>query len=214
MTFRILRIPVGADAHIGPLHQLPLTSRPAAAKREAETMRQPPRQVRHHPPRDGSCKFAENHSVPEGQAKSEQAPIRRPPSRGGPLHRSAPKRLFLFHRARRILFLGKTKRAPAAPRAVGRGGAGERAQFSPQAETELSGLCDDDNGGRIPRGNGPQAGASLPRPPDGGPHSYVRLITAPTVLPGACTTGPMRASAPTGAPFTPACRCAPPDSRW
>ena len=44
--------------------------------------------------------------------------------------------------------------APAAPRAVGRGGAREQAQFSPQAETELSGLCDDDNGGRIPRGNG------------------------------------------------------------
>ena len=65
--------------------------------------------------------------------------------------------------------------APAAPRAVGRGGARERAQFSPQAETELSGLCDDDNGGRIPRGNGPLAGASLPG----------RLITAPTPLPEA-----------------------------
>ena len=35
----------------------------------------------HHPPRDGSCKLAEDLSVPEGQAKSEQAPIRRPPSR-------------------------------------------------------------------------------------------------------------------------------------
>ena len=33
----------------------------------------------HHPPRDGSCKLAEDLSVPEGQAKSEQAPIRRPP---------------------------------------------------------------------------------------------------------------------------------------
>ena len=33
-----------------------------------------------------------------------------PVARGGPLHRSAPKRLFLFHRARRILFLGKTKK--------------------------------------------------------------------------------------------------------
>ena len=76
--------------------------------------------------------------------------------------RSAPKRLFLFHRARRILFLGKTKRAPAAPCAVGRGGAGERAQFSPQAETELSGLCDDDNGGRTPVGTAP-AGAEPPR---------------------------------------------------
>ena len=33
-----------------------------------------------------------------------------PVARGGPLHRSAHKRLFLFHRARRILFLGKTKK--------------------------------------------------------------------------------------------------------
>ena len=33
------------------------------------------------PPRDGSADFAEENSVPEGQPKSEQAPIRRPPSR-------------------------------------------------------------------------------------------------------------------------------------
>ena len=51
----------------------------------------------HHPPRDGSCKLAEDLSVPEGQAKSEQAPIRRPPCA-----RRAT--------ARRILFLGKTKK--------------------------------------------------------------------------------------------------------
>ena len=31
------------------------------------------------PPRDGSINLAEDPSVPEGQAKSEQAPIRRPP---------------------------------------------------------------------------------------------------------------------------------------
>ena len=64
----------------------------------------------------------------------------------------------------RFLF-GKTKYgAPAAPCAVGRGGAPkptkwarkcpwgarERAQFSPQAETELSGLCDDAMGGASP----------------------------------------------------------------
>ena len=42
-------------------------------------MRRPPRQGRHHPPRNGSCKFAEEHSVPEGRPKSAQAPIRRPP---------------------------------------------------------------------------------------------------------------------------------------
>ena len=39
---------------------------------------------------------------------------------------------------------------PPTPRVVGRGGARERAQFSPQVETELSGLCDDDNGGWKP----------------------------------------------------------------
>ena len=40
-----------------------------------------PRRPPHHPPRDGSIDLAEEHSVPEGQPKSEQAPIRRPPSR-------------------------------------------------------------------------------------------------------------------------------------
>ena len=59
-------------------------------------------------------------------------------------------------------FGARPKGAPAAPRAVGRGGARERAQFSPQAETELSGLCDDDNEGRIPRGSGP-CGSRIPR---------------------------------------------------
>ena len=38
-----------------------------------------PRRPPHHPPRDGSIELAEDDSVPEGQAKSEQAPIRRPP---------------------------------------------------------------------------------------------------------------------------------------
>ena len=69
-----------------------------------------PRPKTHHPPRDGSADFAEENSVPEGGPKSALAPIRRPPSRGGPLHRSALKRFFLFHRARRILFLSRTKR--------------------------------------------------------------------------------------------------------
>ena len=32
----------------------------------------------------------------------------------------------------------------------------ERAQFSPQAETELSGLCDDDNGGASRMDNAPR----------------------------------------------------------
>ena len=61
---------------------------------------------------------AEENSVPEGRAKPAQAPVRRPPySAEARRCRSAPKRLFLFHRARRILFLGKTKRGPCrAPR--------------------------------------------------------------------------------------------------
>ena len=62
------------------------------------------------PPRDGSADFAEENSVPEGQPKSEQAPIRRPPSRGGPLHRSAPKRPFLLDRARPVFFSAKTEK--------------------------------------------------------------------------------------------------------
>ena len=87
---------------------------------------------------------------------------------------------FLFHRARRIFFLMSLCGAPAAPRAVGRGGARERAQFSPQAETELSGLCDDDNGGRIPHGQCPLREQIPPRPPPGGPASPKgRLFTSP-----------------------------------
>ena len=75
--------------------------------------------------------------------------------------RSASKRSFLLDRARPVSLLARPKGAPAAPRAVGRGGARERAQFSPQAETELSGLCDDDNGGCIPLDQ-PPAGAESP----------------------------------------------------
>ena len=63
--------------------------------------------------------------------------------------RCALKRFFSLDRARPVSLLARPKGAPAAPRAVGRGGARERAQFSLQAETELSGLCDDDNGGCI-----------------------------------------------------------------
>ncbi len=74
-------IPVGADALIGPFHRLPSTTRPAAAKREAIQCDDHPQRPGHYPPRDGSIDLAEGDSVPEGQPKSEQAPIRRPPSR-------------------------------------------------------------------------------------------------------------------------------------
>ena len=77
--------------------------------------RRPP----HHPPRDGSIDLAEDPSVPEGQAKSEQAPIRRPPSRGGPLHRSAPSALFFWTVHGPFSFRARPKRKrgvhPAGP---------------------------------------------------------------------------------------------------
>ena len=93
-----------------------------------------------------------------------------PIARGGTKVPERAQALFLFHRARRILFLAQPKGAPAAPRAVGRGGARERAQFSPQAETELSGLCDDDNGGRTPVGTAP--GGRSPISPPAFPHYF------------------------------------------
>ena len=51
------------------------------AEREACQMRSCTPTRLEPPPRDGSIDLAEDLSVPEGQAKSEQAPIRRPPSR-------------------------------------------------------------------------------------------------------------------------------------
>ena len=60
----------------------------------------------------------------------------------------------------------------------------ERAQFSPQAETELSGLCDDDNGGRIPRGSGPLREQTPPWPPFGGPNHLRAVDRRPYIPPG------------------------------
>ena len=54
------------------------------------------------------AKIAEDNSVSEGQPKSALAPIRRPPSRGGPLHRSAPN-AFLFGPCTARFSFGKTK---------------------------------------------------------------------------------------------------------
>ncbi len=85
------------------------------------------------------------------------------------------KRFFSYTGRGAFSFGARPKGAPAAPRAVGRGGARERAQFSPQAETELSGLCDDDNGGRIPAGQAPLREQNPPRPPPGGPTGFRRV---------------------------------------
>ena len=72
---------VGADALIGPLHQLPSTAKPAAAKREAIQCDDHPDEVGTIRHGTAVTKIAEEHSVPDGQLKSALAPIRRPPSR-------------------------------------------------------------------------------------------------------------------------------------
>ena len=141
-------------------------------------------------PRESATQiFASLRRARRPSAENTQAPSHADP-RTATLHARAklrPKRLFLLHRARRVLFWGKTERGPAAPRTVGRGGAGERAQFSPQAETELSGLCDDDNGGRIPRGSGP-CGSRISR----GRRSAAQPVSVES-LPQRFPAGPARA---------------------
>ncbi|CAN4006207.1 hypothetical protein BFDFBN_BFDFBN_06400, partial [Dysosmobacter welbionis] len=57
-----------------------------------------PRQLPHHPPRDGSIDLTEGPSVPECQEKSEQAPIRRPPYARRATAPERARRLFLLHR--------------------------------------------------------------------------------------------------------------------
>ena len=71
------------------------------------------RTIRH---RTAAAKTAEGPSVPEDKAKLAQAPIRRPPSRGGPLHRSASKAIFsLPPGAAHSLFVKNKKRMGAHP---------------------------------------------------------------------------------------------------
>ena len=84
------------------------TEQPAAAKIDAGPCVNHPDEVgtiRHGSAATG---IAEEHSVPEGQRKSEQALIRRPPSRGGPLHRSASN-AFLFGPCTARFSFGTTK---------------------------------------------------------------------------------------------------------
>ena len=124
--------------------------RPAAAKREAT-------QCDDHPDDLGTIRHGTAVSIsqkmiacPKGRPNRSRHRYAVPRARGGQLHRSAAKSALFFWTVHgSFSFPQDGKGAPAAPRAVGRGGARERAQFSPQAETELSGLCDDDNGGCI-----------------------------------------------------------------
>ena len=107
--FRDTPASLSAAAHASAENQ-PARSDAERAKREAGQCDLAPRRPPHHPPRDGSYKLAEGKSVPEGRPKSALAPIRRPPSRGGPLHRSASKRPFLLDRARPVFFSARPKR--------------------------------------------------------------------------------------------------------
>ena len=75
----------------------PVNRQASGSEKRSSSMRQPPRRGRHHPPRDGSINFVEEYSVPEGKAKSEQAPIRRPPLRAeGHCTGARPSGLFFW----------------------------------------------------------------------------------------------------------------------
>ena len=86
--------------------QLPRRTASGSEKRSSSDHPDDLRTIRH-----GTAvgEIAEEYSVPEGRAKSALAPIRRPPSRGGPLHRSAPT-LFSLNRARPVSLLARQKR--------------------------------------------------------------------------------------------------------
>ena len=58
---------------------MPLAGKRNARKEKLVKCALAPRRPPNHPPRDGSINLAEDPSVPEGKAKSKQAPIRRPP---------------------------------------------------------------------------------------------------------------------------------------
>ncbi len=98
------------------IHPAPLSAAAYVPARNSQRQRkEKQRQYDNHPDnlrtiRHGSVTtgIAEEHSVPDGQAKSEQALIRRPPSRGGPLHRSAPS-AFLFGPCTARFSFGKAK---------------------------------------------------------------------------------------------------------
>ena len=164
---------VGADALIRPPHWLP---RGMASGSESR--------------RRGNATTTPMPSAPSAtgrQLRESQKAIACPKARQNRrLHRSAdPRRaeghctgarqsaLFFWTVHGPFSFRARPKGAPAAPRAAGRGGARERAQFSPQAETELSGLCDDTMGGAS-RWTNPLREQNPPRPTFGGPHFPAR----------------------------------------
>ena len=196
-------ISVGADAFIGPLRQFPRGAASGSEKRSRDNAMTTPTTSAPSATGRQSQKSQKMIACPKaGQNRRlhRSADPRRAEAR---TRRSASKRSFLLDRARPVSLLARPKGAPAAPRAVGRGGARERAQFSPQAETELSGLCDDDNGGRIPRGSGPLWEQNPPRPPGGGPTGF-RGVPAPAI--SRRISAGRRWTAPRGKPAAPGCR--------
>ena len=108
-SFRAFRFATRCPGGRGGLHQLPSTAKPAAAKREAPQCDDHPddlRTIRHGTAVEG---IAEGPSVPEGKAKSEQAPIRRPPfSAEGHCTRAHPG-AFLFGPCTARFSFGTTK---------------------------------------------------------------------------------------------------------
>ena len=98
-------------------------------------------------PRESAIKPVPHPAAPVGgPSQTRRYPLAPPPySNFAPEVQSCGQSAFFSYTGRGAFSFGaRPKGAPAAPRAVGRGGARERAQFSPQAETELSGLCDDE----------------------------------------------------------------------
>ena len=100
----------GYPQRLSPLPLTLLRRTASGSEKRSNSMRQPPR--RRSTIRHGTAvpKVVEESSVPEGGPKSEQAPIRRPPCARRATAPECAQRFFLFHRARRILFLGKTKK--------------------------------------------------------------------------------------------------------
>ena len=96
-SFRAFRFATRSPGGRGGLHQLPSTAKPAAAKREAIQCDDHPDEVGTIRHGTAVTKIAEGHSVPEGQAKSALAPIRRPPSRAeGHCTGARPSGLFFW----------------------------------------------------------------------------------------------------------------------
>ena len=121
----------GYPQRLSPLPLTLLRRTASGSEKRSNSMRQPPR--RRSTIRHGTAvpKVVEESSVPEGGPKSEQAPIRRPPSRGGPLHRSALSAFFFWTVHGPFSFRARPKRGPRrAPRGGERRRKGAGAVFA------------------------------------------------------------------------------------